>query len=173
LRLSGVLLLILLAAWLQGCRGQNDAQRDPADAPLAPAVTTTPRPTDTSPPDRPTSSPQEQTPPTATPQPLPTFTPDPTSPPTNTTSAAITDSAAGLPDSEVWLIIVLRADGHFDQYRIPAEQVRAYLMGNPPDYAGYQALIDSIVHLQAGDSIYAANDADTPGLVAPPRVTPP
>lgn len=92
---------------------------------------------------------------------------------TESTVTSTTDMAPGLPDSQVWLVIVQRADGKIDNYRLPAEQVLGYLGGDHPDYAGYQAFIDSIVHLKPGDAIYAANYANTPGLSGPPPASQP
>lgn len=167
-----VILLIAFAAWLEACQAQKAAQisrptspdlTTATAAPTAVAGTSTPQPTAAK-----TATPLPSA--TAIPAAAPAHTPIITDTSTNTGTDIITDAnlVEGLPDSEVWLIIVLRANGKFDQYRIPAEQVRPYLMATPPDYSGYQALIDSIVHLKAGDSIYAANYANTPGLSAPP-----
>jgi type II secretory pathway pseudopilin PulG len=61
------------------------------------------------------------------------------------------DLAVGLPDDEIWLIVVLRIDGYIDEYRIPATQVLPlYTMADTRRYA---ALRDTIFQLKPGETI--------------------
>jgi hypothetical protein len=111
----------------------------------------------------PTPSQEEQDNFTGTPMSIPTSTPGGSPTPTPLTRLLQLDLAQGLPDSEVWMILVLRTDGKLDEYRIPLEQVRPFLDRDQPDYEGYQAFLDTIFQLKPGETLLFANIANSSG----------
>lgn len=105
--------------------------------------------------------------PSPTPGGQPTHTPRP---PFLLPIAKTVDLAEGLPDGEVWRIVVLRVDGLWDDYRVPLEEVRPYLERS--DYEGYFAFRDTLFQLKRRESILFENIANASGRGGPPQGQP-
>lgn len=119
-----------------------------------------------------TPTPSEEDMLNVTPADIPTSTPGGPPTPTPRTYVTRVNLAEGLPDSEVWLIIVLRADGNLDEYRIPVAQVRPLLGGEQPDREGYLALRDTLFQLKPGEAVVSESIASSGGRGLPPPALP-
>jgi hypothetical protein len=85
--------------------------------------------------------------------------------PTPIIFANVYDFAQGLPDDQVWLIMVMRTDGYLDKYLLPASKV--FPMETQADLQRYLEYRDSIFQLKPGEVITAERLLSDPVMPLP------